>query len=571
MNRKGDTCKGKVMVLGNDNRSFLSVCRSLGRKSICVHVGWCDKDLPALKSKYIHKYQHIPLYSINNNHWKNVFISILKKEKYDLVIPCNDQSIIPLQKYKKEFETICKLYLLNDDCYQISNDKYSMQQLVKQLRINVPKEIIINKSTSIDYIISNLSLPVVIKPRHSFTIDKLKQKTLVQKFFSKKDFKDYLKTVDTTEILIAQQNFIGKGAGIEVLADEGEILFAFEHIRIHEPLTGGGSSYRKSVPIHSELLEASKKIMKALNYTGVAMLEFKINLKTGQWIFIELNARFWGSLPLAVTAGADFPYFLFLLLIHQQKKFQPEYSKGIYCRNISSDLKWLFKNFKTDRTIPALETRPLPLVFSEIFNILLLKERYDTFSIDDIKPGIIEIRNIISKLHIKASESINSKKLFPLFQKRKFYHLIKTAQSIVFICKGNINRSPFAHYCLKSILSDTIKIQSCGYYPEEGRHCPENAIKVAQLFDLDLTQHRSKIMTQAVITSADILFTFDEENYRTVIKKFPDAKLKIYRITYLLENDPLIIQDPDGMDIRYYYNTYYQIKELIDSFVRIRC
>ena len=45
--------------------------------------------------------------------------------------------------------------------------------------------------------------------------------------------------------------------------------------------------------------------LKELNYSGVAMIEYKLNPETGDWVFIEINARFWGSLPLAVAAGAD--------------------------------------------------------------------------------------------------------------------------------------------------------------------------------------------------------------------------------------------------------------------------
>src|SRR5207247_10056990 len=83
--------------------------------------------------------------------------------------------------------------------------------------------------------------------------------------------------------VLAQENFIGVGVGVEVLALHGELLAVFQHLRVHEPLTGGGSSYRKSVLPDPDLAAATAKLLGALEYTGVAMLEFKKNLETGAW------------------------------------------------------------------------------------------------------------------------------------------------------------------------------------------------------------------------------------------------------------------------------------------------
>jgi hypothetical protein len=35
---------GQALIPGTDNRAFLTVIRSLGRKNICMHVGWCNEN-----------------------------------------------------------------------------------------------------------------------------------------------------------------------------------------------------------------------------------------------------------------------------------------------------------------------------------------------------------------------------------------------------------------------------------------------------------------------------------------------------------------------------------------------
>ena len=128
---------------------------------------------------------------------------------------------------------------------------------------------------------------------------------LLDEKLSGSELRKYSEALNTNlEILLeqgdvsVQENFIGTGVGIELLAAQGELLFAFQHVRVHEPIMGGGSSYRKSVPLDPKLLEASTKLLKALNYTGVAMVEFKVNFKTGASLSVARHGKTQISTPL---------------------------------------------------------------------------------------------------------------------------------------------------------------------------------------------------------------------------------------------------------------------------------
>ena len=84
--------------------------------------------------------------------------------------------------------------------------------------------------------------------------------------------------------VLLQEYIGGQGVGIELIADQGKIVYAFQHLRLHEiPLTGGGSSLRTSVAVEPALLEASAKLMAALAWHGVAMVEFKRDTGSGKF------------------------------------------------------------------------------------------------------------------------------------------------------------------------------------------------------------------------------------------------------------------------------------------------
>jgi protein-tyrosine-phosphatase/predicted ATP-grasp superfamily ATP-dependent carboligase len=562
---------GKVLVLGFDNKAFLSVIRSLGRHNLQIHAGWCFNSSPALFSKYLVKVHDIPPYFPSDDSWKDALTSVLQRERFDLVVPCHDQNIHPLQKHRAELEKFSPIYLLDDDVFEVVFNKFKTIELAEMLDVQIPRWIRVSKLEEAGTILSRFQLPVVIKPHASFTLDDLTHRHIVLKAYNPEELYSSLEVLLRQGDVQIQENFIGTGVAIGVLADCGDLLLAFQYIRIHEPMVGGQgeSSYRKSVSLDPELLDATKKMLKALSYTGVGMFEFKMNFETGQWVFLEINGRFWGSLPLAISAGADFPYYLYQLLLEGKRDFPKGYKTDIYCRNLYRDSKWMWENFKADKTDPTLASLPLDQVAREIVNILALRERSDTLVMDDPKPGLMELLRLIITVVRKA---VRRAELFLLSFRptRKIVtyrarRALKKARSILFLCKGNIYRSPFAKYYAQSVLPESIEVMSCGFFPEHGRTCPEDAVLVAGEMGVKLMQHRSSAITEEIVRQAQVIFTFDEENLRTLLARYPFAKGKVYRLGLLAEQGPAIVDDPWGGNLQDIRVTFKTIKRALDS------
>jgi protein-tyrosine phosphatase len=144
--------------------------------------------------------------------------------------------------------------------------------------------------------------------------------------------------------------------------------------------------------------------------------------------------------------------------------------------------------------------------------------------------------------------------------------LIK-ARTILFVCFGNIYRSPFAQYYAQTLLPDIAKINSSGYHPISGRVCHQKAVDVASEFGVDLSQHRSSVITEDMVKQADIMLTFDEQNRKTLLNKFPFARKKIHYLGHISHMGPVIIDDPIEGNIYTVRATFNIIKRAIDSFV----
>ncbi len=556
---------GKVLVLGRDNRSFLSVIRSLGRHGIEVHGAFCAPDIAAIKSKYLHTYHRDIKFSPDSLEWKDKLLAVLKKERFDLVIPCEDTSGYYLTLYKDEFLPYTQIYLLNDNAYNVTRDKGKTYELAQSLNISVPRQMMLRKNDPglSKKIANNFKFPIVLKPPVSFNKN-LQSRNFVHKAYSIEETEQILQTMPDIETLIIQENFIGIGVGIELLMHNGQTLVAFQHQRVHEPLMGGGSSYRKSVKLDSDLLDASEKFLKSLDYTGVAMVEFKVNPKTGRWVLLEINGRFWGSLPLPVSLGVDFPFYLYELLVNGKKNFPQDYRTGVYCRNLPRDWIWMRQNYHADKTDATLATQPVWKAVLTFFNILLFRERNDTLVLDDLKPGIDEwsllFANIRREYIGKIREHFAKPSRFARYRARKEF---KKAQCVLFVCKGNICRSPFAA-TVASLLTNK-DICSAGYYPYNGRQSPENAIEAAKQFEIDLSAHRSQIINKRLVRNADCILVFDKYNMETLYDSFPDSRKKIHLLGCLSPNLQ-DIADPFNKDVDTFKTTYDQIFSTLEQY-----
>ena len=555
--------------MGADNRSFLAVIRSLGRKGYRVHTACCPPGTAALTSKYIVKNHRCQIPNQLDDFEIEPYVQMLQEEHIDLILPCDDPSILVVKHFQRQIEKYSQIYLLSHAVNEIAFSKAKMNQLARSLNIPLPSELYVSATgADIEEVVSKIPAPVVLKPVSSYQSVDLKSRLTVNKAYTEATYREILPVMLLSSDILVQENFVGTGLGVECLALEGELLVTFQHRRVHEPIHGGGSSYRKSEPVDPALYEATARLVKALNYTGVGMFEFKKNDETGAWIFIELNPRFWGSLPLAVASGADFPVYLVEMLLDHRTVFPQSYRSGLYCRYMTQDVQWFKENLKADRTDPQLASLPLSTWMLEGLNVLAFKERNDTWALDDPRPFFVEIGQIFGKLFVKIVRKLALLMLKSSIVQRRKVRVIKRkaaeARSMMFICGGNICRSVFAHYAVERDTADGVSCLSAGCYATPGRRPPDMAIEIAAGFHLDIRNHEAKRVHQKDLEHADLIFYFDENDVQYLLDHYaPECSGKLFPLGLLIGQH--IIKDPYSLPKEGFREIYAQIYQCIQG------
>src|SRR5207253_7321949 len=120
--------------------------------------------------------------------------------------------------------------------------------------------------------------------------------------------------------------------GYFALLHHGEPRAEFAHRRIRDVYpTGSGSAVRISIEPDPEIRRSSLAILAALRWHGVAMVEYRKPAGLPA-VFMEVNGRFWHSLPLACYAGVDFPELLVRMAADGDVEPSLAYRGGVRCR-----------------------------------------------------------------------------------------------------------------------------------------------------------------------------------------------------------------------------------------------
>jgi protein-tyrosine-phosphatase/predicted ATP-grasp superfamily ATP-dependent carboligase len=550
-----------VLVLGEDTRAFLSVIRSLGRAGLEVHVAWCPWNSAALQSRYVRRAHAVPAYRPDHGAWLDAFNKLCREYRFEWIVPCTDATILPLQLHRGELDCADRVCLLPDDVFRMFSSKDETYALASAAGVPLPAQTTASTLAEVREAAEQFGYPLVLKPKTSATRSNPLARQMVEKARRPGDLEALAGVMLRGGEILVQRNFQGLGVGVEVLAKDGEILTAFQHERVHEPRPGGGSSYRRSVPLDPAMLDATRRLMRAVRYTGVAMVEFKVNPQAGKWVLIEVNARFWGSLPLSMAAGLDFPLYLYEMLYRGRTEFPQQYRLNVYSRHWSTDLQWLLGNRRADRSDPDVMWLPWRRIAGEIVNVALMRERSDTLVWDDPRPALGDLHGFLER---KWFDVVKGMGMAREMRRREALTAVRSARQVTFVCHGNICRSPFAAAVLEQKSPAEITCRSSGCYPKEGRPSPDAAIAAARKFGVDLTGHRSSVMSQGDVDTADVIFVFERKNVDELSALFTGLEGKVHYLGALDGGNRLEIPDPYGGSVETFARCYERIAEIIE-------
>lgn len=303
----------RVLVTDGEQRASLAVVRSLGAAGHVVHVCASSPRSLAGASRFAQSENAVASSLVDPEGFTRDVQALVSRYELDTVIPMTEPALLAILPAGDRFNDVL-IPFASADTFAAISDKQRVLEAAARVGIAAPAQTVVpNAAAARSLDIAALQYPLVIKPARSVSAgsgDRLKLS--VQHAASPGELASVLGEMDERAYpLLLQQRIVGPGIGIFVLIWNGELVAQFAHRRIREkPPSGGVSVYRESVAVDPELLRMSVALLAGFDWQGVAMIEYKVDERTGTPYLMEINGRFWGSLQLAIDAGVDFPRLL---------------------------------------------------------------------------------------------------------------------------------------------------------------------------------------------------------------------------------------------------------------------
>ena len=327
--------------------------------------------------------------------YKDALVAIVHRLGVEVLLPTTDTSITALLGIGDSCPGLA-LPFSDWGAYDGLSDKRRLTEAAREVGITVPEQVLIERPGDVDPAdLARIGYPLVLKPSRSAVVGSGGiSKHGVRIVRTQDALGAQLRAISPEAYpLLVQRRILGSGKGVFILMWEGQVYAVFAHRRIREkPPTGGVSVYRESVAVSPGLVEQAEKLLKRFNWSGVAMVEFKEEAETGTHYLMEVNARFWGSLQLAIDSGVDFPKLLVDLATGAEVEPVMKYRVGVRSRWLWGDVDHLVACLRTPRSVRrSLPDVPSPM--GALFRFMVPwrpGDRYEVLRASDPRPFLRE-------------------------------------------------------------------------------------------------------------------------------------------------------------------------------------
>jgi predicted ATP-grasp superfamily ATP-dependent carboligase len=345
----------RVIVTDAETRLALYIIRALGRVG-CRVTALTDEPGTSRVIGFASKYV-ADRHRIERKNYRETLVRTIERlaDTHDVVLPISTLSIEIVAEHASSLSSKIRFFVPSLDTFRAANNKATTTSVAVKLGIPVPETHMNLDPTTIEAWARDTKkrFPLVVKfsdDRRETLWNPADRYRIVRSV--EELAQEYARMCEVGDKPLVQEYIQGPGYGFFSLGGpSGEPLVTFCHKRLREyPTSGGPSTLCESV-YDAKLINLGAKMVTSLKLRGVAMVEFKFDEHANEYKFLEVNPRFWGSLPLALRCGVNFPAYLVQMALGDTPHRPPDYPLGVKVRFLFSDLLAALDTWRNNKNL----------------------------------------------------------------------------------------------------------------------------------------------------------------------------------------------------------------------------
>lgn len=295
-----------VLLIDAQERSAPIACQSLSRAGYRVGAASSERPAPGQWSRFCDERFDIPDPRVDSRKFAQAVAEVGHGGGFGTIMPGSDAALIAISSHRDLFPAEIELGLPSRKVVDACVSKVSLIECAGDAGLAVPETVVCADRDEAFSAAARLGYPVLLKPR----------RTVFSEDGDIRQRGSFL-AVDQSSLsgrlsefglpCLLQRRICGPLHSIGGVIAAGELLCLAisRYIRTWPP-SAGSVSFSETVPAPANLLQRVGKLVAATGWEGIFELEL-IETKRGEFAAIDFNPRLYGSLALAVEAGAPLP------------------------------------------------------------------------------------------------------------------------------------------------------------------------------------------------------------------------------------------------------------------------